>query len=63
MTMASAGLIRRKHTPDGGIVALHEATNMLHRAMCLVPYLPGGMVVEITVDSISFYYIALDNLI
>jgi hypothetical protein len=31
---------------------------MLHR-----PYLPGGMVVEIAVDSITFYYIALDNLI
>ncbi len=31
--------------------------------MCLVPFLPDGMVVEIAVDSITFYYIALDNLI
>jgi len=44
-------------------VASHEATDMLHRAMWLAPYLPGGMVVEIAVDSITFYYIALDNLI
>jgi len=45
------------------IVASHEATNMLHRAMCLAAYLPGGMVVAIAVDSITFYYIAIDNLI
>jgi hypothetical protein len=24
--------------------ALHEATDTLHRSMCLAPYLPGGMV-------------------
>ncbi len=53
MTMASAGLIRREHTPDGSIVASHEATDMLHRAMCLAPYLPGGMVVAIAVESIT----------
>jgi hypothetical protein len=45
------------------LVASHEATDTLHRAMCLVPFLPDGMVVEIAVDSITFYYIALDNLI
>jgi hypothetical protein len=38
-------------------VASHEATNTLHRAMCLAPNLPGGMVVEIAVDSITCYYI------
>ena len=32
--------------------ALHEATNTL-RAMCLAPYLPGGMVVAIAVESIT----------
>jgi hypothetical protein len=36
------------------IVASHEATDTLHRAMYLVPYLPGGMVVEIAVDSMHF---------
>ena len=30
---------------------------MLHRAMCLTLYLPGGMVVAIAVNSIQFYYI------
>jgi hypothetical protein len=35
------------------IVASHEATDTLHRAMCLVPYLPGGMVVAIAVESIT----------
>ena len=45
------------------IVASHEATDALYRAMCLAPNLPGGMVVEIAVDSITFYYIALDNFI
>ena len=25
--------------------------------MCLAPYLPGGMVVAITVNSVTFYYI------
>jgi hypothetical protein len=34
-------------------VALHEANDMLHRAMCLAPYLPGGMVVAIAVESIT----------
>jgi hypothetical protein len=34
-------------------VALHEATDTLHRAMCLTPYLPGGIVVAIAVKSIT----------
>jgi hypothetical protein len=34
-------------------VASHEATDTLYRAMCLVPYLPGGMVVAIAVESIT----------
>jgi hypothetical protein len=29
------------------LVASHEATDTLHRSMCLAPYLPGGMVVTI----------------
>jgi hypothetical protein len=53
----------RAHARWQHIVASHEATDTLHRAMWLAPYLPGGMVVEIAVDSITFYYIALDNLI
>ena len=39
------------------IVASHEATDTLHRAMCLAPYLPGGMVVTIAVESITSYII------
>jgi len=35
------------------IVALHEATDTLHWAMCLAPYLPGGMVVAIAVESMT----------
>ena len=42
------------------IVASHEATDTLHLAMCLAPYLPGGMVVAITVESATLYYI-VDN--
>ena len=39
------------------LVASHEATNTLHRSMCLAPYLPGGMVVAIAVESATLYYI------
>jgi hypothetical protein len=60
--MASAGPIRREHTPDGSIVASHEATDTLHRAMCLAPYLPGGMVVTIAVNFVTFYYIVVVEL-
>jgi hypothetical protein len=42
-------------------VASHEAIKTLHLAMFLVPYLPGGMVVAIAVDSVTFYYIADNN--
>ena len=57
MTMVSAGPIRREHTPDGSIVASHEATGTLHRAMCLALYLPGSMVVAIAVESVTSYII------
>jgi hypothetical protein len=43
-------------------VALHEATDTLHRAMCLDPYLPGGMVVAIAIVSVIFYYIVVIEL-
>ena len=62
MTMATAGLIRHEHSPDDGIAALDEATNMLHWAMCLTLYLPGGMVVAIAIDSVTFYYIVVVEL-
>ena len=55
MTMTSAGPIRWRY-----LVASHEATDTLYRSMCLAPYLPGGMVVAITVESATFYYI-VDN--
>jgi hypothetical protein len=44
------------------IVASHEATDTLYRLMCLAPNLPGGMVVAIAVDSVTFYYIVLVEL-
>jgi hypothetical protein len=44
------------------IVASHEATDMRHREMCLAPNLPGSMVVEIAVESATFYYILLVEL-
>ncbi len=52
----------RAHTRWQHIVASHEATDTLHRAMWLAPYLPGGMVVAIAVDSITLYYIVLVEL-
>jgi hypothetical protein len=43
-------------------VASHEATDTLYLVMCLAPNLPGGMVVEIAVGSVTFYYIVLVEL-
>jgi hypothetical protein len=37
--------------------ASDEATDMLHRAMCLVPYCPVGMVIAFVVNCVTFYYI------
>jgi len=45
----------RAHARWQHIVASHEATNMLHQAMCLASYLPGGMVVAIAVKSVTSY--------
>jgi hypothetical protein len=39
------------------LVALHEATDALHRVMCIVPYCPGGMVIEIVIDLPAFFVI------
>ena len=33
-----------------------EATDTLHRAMCLAPYCPIGMVIAIAVESVTFYF-------
>jgi len=41
----------RAHAQWRYLVASHEATDTLHRSMCLAPHLPGGMVVTITVES------------
>ena len=45
------------------LVALHEATDMLYWEMCLALYLPGGMVVAITIESATLYYIVLNRLL
>jgi len=52
----------RAHARWWHIVASHEATDTLHQAMWLAPYLPGGMVVEIVVESATFYYIMVVEL-
>ena len=52
----------RAHARWWHIVALHEATDMLHWAMCLTLYLPGGMVVAIAVKSAKLYYIVNNRL-
>jgi hypothetical protein len=39
------------------LVALHEAKDVLHRAMCIAPYPPGGMVIKIAVDLVTFFVI------
>jgi hypothetical protein len=44
------------------LVASHEATDTLYRLMCLALYLPGGMVVAITVKSATLYYIVFNRL-
>ena len=36
--------------------ASHEATDTLHREMCLAPYFPFGMVITIAVESVTFYF-------
>jgi hypothetical protein len=43
-------------------VASHEATDTLYRSMCLAPYLPGGMVVAIAVESATLYFIVNNRL-
>ena len=52
----------RAHARWWLIVASHEATDTLHQAMCLTPYLPGGMVVAIAVYFVTFYYIVVVEL-
>jgi hypothetical protein len=38
-------------------VALHEATDALHWAMCIAPYRPSGMAIEIIIDLPAFFVI------
>ena len=52
----------RAHARWRNLVALHEATDTLYREMCLAPYLPGSMVIEITVESATLYYIVYNRL-
>jgi len=44
----------REHARRRYLVASHEATDTLHRSMCLTPYLPGGMVIARTVESATY---------
>ena len=52
----------RAHARWQHIVASHEATDTLHREMCLAPYLTGGIVVAIAVNFVTFYYIVVVEL-
>jgi hypothetical protein len=45
------------HTRWWRLGASHEATNALHRAMCLAPYCPVGMVIAFVIDCVKFYFI------
>jgi hypothetical protein len=47
----------RAHARWRNLLASHEATDTLHRAMCLAPYLPGGMAIAIAVESVTLYMI------
>jgi hypothetical protein len=38
-------------------VALYEATDVLHWAMCITPYFPGGMGIKIVVNLPAFFVI------
>jgi hypothetical protein len=51
-----AGTVRA-HARWRYLLASHEATDTLYRSMCLAPYLPGGMVVAIAIESATLYYI------
>jgi hypothetical protein len=50
----------RAHTRWRYLVASHEATDTLHRLMCLASYLPRGMVVAIAIESATLYYILVN---
>ena len=52
----------RAHARWRYLVASHEATDTLYRLMCLAPYLPGGMVVAIAVESATLNYIVFNRL-
>ncbi len=52
----------RAHARWWHIVASHEATDMLHGVMCHAPNLSGSMVVEIAIESATFYYIVVVEL-
>ncbi len=41
----------------GHLVALHEATDALHRAMRIALYCPGDMAIEIVVNLPAFFII------
>jgi len=58
-------VVRRADTAQAharwqNLVASHEATDTLYRAMCLTLYLPGGVDVAITVKSATLHFI-VDN--
>ena len=51
------GLARWRH-----LVALHEATDVLHRAMRIAPYHPGGMAINIVVN-LPYFFLIVDSIV
>ena len=41
--------------------ALHEATDTLHRSMCLALYCPVGMVIGFVLKSVTFYFFVVNR--
>jgi hypothetical protein len=39
------------------LVALHEAMDVLHQAMSIAPYRPGGMAIKIVINLPAFFVI------
>jgi hypothetical protein len=43
-------------------VASHEAMDLLHQAMHMAPYRPGGMGIEIVINLLAFFVI-IDSIV
>ena len=60
--MAAVRVIRRRHSPDGGIQWHSEALDVLHLAMCPASYRCIAMAIEIVVDLPEFFVLSISLL-